>query len=355
MEPTRKVLLARYSLTHNSLILTADVRKHIYWVGDQILSRVSDTFDDQPLQPSPDGATFQDIKPADILETKGLGIIADGLDWPFKDEDLPEDDEELRDSVLSMLSVFEPEDALPGEFQCPESPLTSERSKVYREVADLFTQACARDPGLYIKTRNLIDTDFQNRVFFEKIESRIVQTFDGLDDYIANGPSNRSPDPQRFDVSRCAKKLRSLVRNIDEYYTKQDEEDPETRNIAVRAAAALVTILDRVTDRNVNAYENITWTLEPPTDPLQNNLFAALIDASTSDQSLFVLDALAALPQEDVHRNHWETLQRIEDKLTNFEPAPATYLSAFRKTVYENRKRKASEIHEGNPKRTMQE
>lgn len=343
---------ARYGFTCPPLF-TTDTKKHIYWVGDQILSTVSDTLEAKPLQLSSDGAIVEHVKPADVLEAKGLGIIAEGLDWSFRDEDLPESDDELRDTVLSMMSVFEPEDALPGEFKCPESPLTSERAKVYREVADLFTQACAQDPGLFIKARKLIDPDFQHRVFFEKIENRITQTFDGLDDYIAKVFNNASPGAQRFDVLSCAKKLRSLVKNIDEYYLKQDEDDPETRNIAVRAAAALVTILDRVTDRNVNAYANMD--IETPSNPLENNLFAALICGPTDEDPMFVLDAFSALPQEDVHRNHWETLQRVEEKLSTAEMTPPAYLSTFRKVVYENRKRRASEVREGDPKRAMQE
>lgn len=307
------------------------------------------------MELSSDGSTVQDIKPADILEAKGLGIVAEGLDWSFRDEELPEDDEELRDSVFSMLSVFEPEGALPGEFECPESPLTSERSKVYRDVADLFTKACSQDPGLYIKTCKLIDSKFQNRVFFDKIESRTTQTFNGLDDYIATGSPNASPTAQKFDVKKCAKKLKSLVRNIDEYYRKQDEDDPETRNIAVRAASALVTILDRVTERDVNAYENITWTLERPTNPLDNNLFAALIGTSTEGGPMFVLDTLAVLPQGDLQRNNWEELQNIEEKLAASDTTPAAYINTFRSVVHETRKRRASEVREGDPKRAMQE
>lgn len=352
VEPTRKALHARYGLEY-SLVFISDTSKHIYWVGDQIMSTISDDLDGQTLHLSPDGATVEDIKPADILEHKGLGIVAEGLDWSFRDEEVPEDDEELRDSLLTMFSVFEPEDALPGEFRCPESPLTSERSKVYRQVADLFTQACAQDPGLYIKTRKLIDANFQHRVFFEKIENRIIQTFKGLDAYCANSTPGASPGAQRFDVKTCAKKLTSLVRNIDEYYQKQDEDDPETRNIAIRAAAALVTILDRVSDRNVNAYENMD--METPSDPFLNNLFVALIGTSTDESPVFVLDALSVLPQEDVHRNHWETLQTIEERLSSAAETPSSYLQAFRRVVYESRKRRASEVRESDPKRTMQE
>lgn len=328
--------------------------KHIYWVGDQIISASSspEQLHEQPFDLSKDGSTIADVKPAEVLEAKGLGIIASDLDWTFQEDDIPEDEEEMHDAVNTMLSVFEPEHALPGEFKCPESPLTSERSKKYQEFTELITQYAVRDPGFFLQVRKLIDMDFQGRVFFEKIESRISQTFNALDEYIANGPANTSADTLRFDIPGCARKLAALVTAIDDFYQEQVHSGSETRDVAVRAAAALVTILDRVTDRNHNAYENIQWDLEPPTDATVNNLFVALIGASATGSPPFAIDALRALPQDDVHRNHWETVLHIEQKLACPE-TPTEYTSAFRNVVFEKRKRAASEVREGQSKRSM--
>ncbi|KAF1943652.1 hypothetical protein EJ02DRAFT_510797 [Clathrospora elynae] len=326
--------------------------KHIYWVGDQIVSTVPDDVT-EPLHPSPDGSRIEDIKPAEVLDDKGLANIANDLKWVYRDEDLPEDDEDMRDAVINMLSVFEPQEALPGEFKCPESPLTSERSKKYQEFADLFTQYTTKDASLYLRVRKIIDPSFETRVFFEKIDSRIALTFIALDEYIAKGPTNASPGALRFDVSSCAKKLTSLVKAIDEFYQLQADDDTDTSDVAVRAAAALVTILDRVTDRNVNAYEDITWGMEAPSNPVESNLYVALIGAHTDGESPFVLDALGALPQENVYRNHWETLQNIEHKLAESE-TPPQYINTLRNIIYENRKRAASEVREGEPKRVSQ-
>lgn len=326
--------------------------KHIYWIGDQIISTVPEELKEQPLHLSKDGSTIENVKPAEILEVKGLGIIASDLDWAFRDDDLPEDDEEMHDAVTTMLSVFEPQELLPSEFKCPESPLTSERSKKYQEFAELFTQYASRDPGFYLQMRKIIDPEFQVRVFFEKIENRIHQNFDALDKYIANGPANASLDALRIDVPSCAKNLTALVKAIDEFYQQQLEEGSDTRDVAVRAAAATISILDRVTDRNVNAYEDITWGVEAPMSPVENNLFVALIGATANGAPPFAMDALASLPQEDVLRNHWETLQGIEQKLASSE-TPPHYVNAFRKVVYEKRKRAASEVCEGKSKRAM--
>ncbi|KAF2630720.1 hypothetical protein BU25DRAFT_334942 [Macroventuria anomochaeta] len=323
--------------------------KHIYWVGDHVISTVPDVVKDQPLQLSTDGSTFQHVKPADVLRRKGLEDVADDLDWVYEDEDVPEDEDDIKETVISMLSVFEPQEALPEEFKCPESPLTSERSKKYQELAALFTQYATRDPGLFLQMRDIIDPNFQSRVFFEKIENRITQTFSALDEYITHGPTYASVYALRFDLPTTAKKLRGLVKAINDFIEQQVEDDPDFKNIAIRAAAALVRILDLVTDRNVDAYESITWGMRPGS-PSENNLYYALIGKPTTGTSFFVLNALHSLPHEDVIRNHWATLQGIETKLVQHD-APIDYLNAFRQVVHDNRKRAASELRGGQLKR----
>ncbi|KAL1793175.1 hypothetical protein ACET3X_008157 [Alternaria dauci] len=324
--------------------------KHIYWVGDQIISTSPDDMVKTPLHLSPDGSKIEDVKPAEILDTKGLANIASDLKWVYQDNNLPGDNDDLKETVIDMFSCFEPHDALPGEFRHPESPLTSERSKKYQELADLFTQYASRDPSLYLQMREIIDAGFESRVFFEKIFKRIALTFDALDEYIAKGPKTHSEGPPRFDVSSCAEKLTSLVGAIDDFYQRQTD----VEDVAARAAEALVMILDRVTDRNVNAYEGITWSgMEGLSDPVQSNLYVALIGAQSDDDHPFVLEALGSLPQEDVNRSHWTVLQDIETKLLEAD-APARYMNLFRNIVYENRKRPGSAVREREPKRAMQ-
>ncbi|KAH7077172.1 hypothetical protein FB567DRAFT_143794 [Paraphoma chrysanthemicola] len=328
--------------------------KHIYWLADQILSTAAESLDEQPLQFSPDGSTIQSTTPVDILNNKGLESVAEDLKWVVQKDDLPEDEDEMKDEITHMLSVFEPSDALPGEFKTPPSPLTSERSRKYQEFARIFSDYAVRDPGLFLQLRDVLDPTFQRRVFFEKIDTRITRTFHALDEYIAHGPMDASPDSLKFDVLNCAKQLRLIVDAIDDFICQQDKDDPDIRAIAVRAAAALIRVLERVVDRNVNAYADITWGLEAPLDPAENNLFIALIGSHRDGDALFVLDTLRSLPQEDVLRNHWEAVQSIGQKLADYD-TPASYVNAFRRVVHDSRKRAASEIREGESKRTMQE
>ncbi|KAH6612588.1 hypothetical protein C7974DRAFT_81073 [Boeremia exigua] len=324
--------------------------KHIYWVGDHVVSTIPDVVKDQPLQISTDGSTFQHIKPADVLHRRGLEDVAEDLDWVYEDEDVSEDEDDIKETVINMLSVFEPQGALPEEFQCPESPLTSERSKKYQEFVALFTRYATQDPGLLLQTRDIIDPNFQSRVFFQNVENRITQTFQALDEYITYGGTDASADAMRFGLPITAKKLRGLVEAINNFVNRQDKDDPDFKNIAVRAAAALVRILDLVTDRNVDAYEDITWGLRPGS-PRENNLYCALIGEPEAGAPLFVLSALRLLPHEDVIRSHWTTLQSIEAKLIQHD-APVDYLNAFYQIIHDNRKRAASEVYGGQMKRT---
>jgi hypothetical protein len=306
------------------------------------------------MQLSSDGSTIHDLTPIDILNKKGLESIADSLKWVVKKKDITEDDDEVKEEIANMLSVFEPQDALPGEFKCPESPLISERSRKYHKFAKLFTEYALRDPGLFLQVREVIDTDFQRRVFFEKVNARISRTFNALDEYITHGPMDASPDALRFDIPNCAKQLWTLVNAIEDFCREQDKDHSNTRDVANSAATALVNILDRVVDRNDNAYEDITWGLEVPLNPAENNLFVALIGTHVGEEPPFVLDTLRSLPQEDVLRNHWATLQTIEQKLAGYD-TPPEYANAFRKVVHDDRKRASSEVREGESKRTMQE
>lgn len=301
------------------------------------------------MQLSTDGSTFQHIRPADVLRRRGLEDVADDLDWVYEDEDVPEDEDDIKETVISMLSVFEPQEALPEEFKCPESPLTSERSKKYQELAALFTQYASRDPGLFLQMRDIIDPNFQSRVFFDKIENRITQTFNALDEYIEYGPTDASVEALRFDLPTTAKKLTSLVEAIHSFVEQQDRDDSDFKDVAIRAAAALVRILDLVTDRNMDAYEDIMWGMRPGSRS-DNNLYYALIGKPVAG-TFFVLSALRLLPHEDVIRNHWATLQSIETKLVQHN-APIEYLGVFRQVLHDNRKRAASESRGGQVKRT---
>ncbi|KAF2265614.1 hypothetical protein CC78DRAFT_182131 [Lojkania enalia] len=326
--------------------------KHIFWILDQLTTGAPSRVRSQTLQLAMDGSAVQDIQPAHMVNQMTLPRVADGLDWVLQDG-VEYDDDEIEDQIAEMLSVFEPSDALPSEFKSSRDfSFLSERARKYAELKELLTQYATEDLGLLVQLQAVIDPAFQVHVFFDKINNRIASAFNALDDYIANGPTD-TLTRKSYDVAKCAESLKAIVQAVHEYYQQQFGNDSDTSNLAIRAASALISILDGVTNRDFDAYANTTWGGIPPADPTENNLFVCLIGAPPVGNGLFVLDALLDLPHDDVLRNHWELLTRIGSRL-EMQRTPAAFLSAFNSVVSESKKRAAPEAEGSSAKRPMQ-
>lgn len=320
--------------------------QHIYWIEDHLTAGAP--FNKEVVRLTADGTTVQDISPVDMLDRLTIESAAEALEWVFHDgPDVDPDD--FEEEMNNLLSVFEPSGTLPHEFKdISGSPNLTQKSRKYREVADVIAKYASEDPGLFLALQSIIDPNFQAHAYFDKISDRIIRTFKALDEYIKHGPTDTPIES--CDVVTCARKLKELVKLTEEHYQQQMENDPGSKDIAVRAAACLISILDGVTDRNYDAYANITWGGMAPLDPAQNNLYAALIGTSNE---LFVLDALRGFPLDDVLRNHWEVLSNIGDKLQDHN-APDRYLASFQSIVAsDRRKRSTSDIAGNNAKRPM--
>ncbi|KAF1996081.1 hypothetical protein P154DRAFT_324556 [Amniculicola lignicola CBS 123094] len=315
--------------------------KHIFWMLDQLTTGAPETMKSQTLQLVANGSAVNKIRPSDMVDKITLYGVAEGLDWILHEDPLPEDDE-IEDEITDMLSVFEPSAALPSEFKSPGSPYLSEQSRKFREFKDLFIQYATEDLGLLGRLRAVITPDFQTQVFFDKINDRIVRAFRALDQYIEHGPTSTSMEA--YDVTTCAAKLKTLVTAIDEYYQQQLDNGSDTKNVTIRTAAALISVLNGVVSRDFDIYQNITWGGIDPMDPAQNNLFACLIGSPFNDDDgkFFVIDELTSLPHDDVLRNHWEVLFSIVEKLEQ-QWTPPPFLTAFRAFTTENKKRAAPE------------
>ncbi|PSN60365.1 hypothetical protein BS50DRAFT_640119 [Corynespora cassiicola Philippines] len=325
--------------------------KHIFWMLDHLATGAPGDIKSQTLQLARDGSSLQNIPPAKMIGEMGMENVARGLAWPLQDG-LPEEENDVVDEIAEILSVFEPSDALPAEFKKPESPTLSERAYKYHEFKEIITQHALRNPGLFIRLQSVITLSFRGHVFFEKISGRVARAFKALENYIANGPTNAPFEAH--DVVSCASKLKALVQSIADYYDQHDEDEPDTKNVANRAAGALISILDGVANRNFDAYANITWGAIPPADYRDANLFTHLICKPDVGGKLFVLDVLQSLPQDDVLRGHGEDIHNLGDKLA--KPfVPAEYLNTFRSISQGNRKRAASEVGGGSAKRPTME
>jgi hypothetical protein len=312
---------------------------------DQLTSGAPDNIKSQTLQLTVDGSSVQNMVPADMIDKMRLDRVAEGLDWVLHDGPIPDDDE-IEDDIAEMLSVFDPDDALPTEFKCPESPFLSEEARKFREFKDLFIQYATDNLGLLNRLQTVIDPAFQAEAFFKKINFRVGRAFKALEEYMAHGPT--AAPSEAYDVVTCADKLRDLVKAIGDYYHQQEDSE----DVATRAAAALINILDGVTSRNFDAYANITWDGIPPENPEQMNLFIALIGAPNEGKGLFVLETLASLPHDAFLRNHWGNLSSISERLSP-QWTPRPFLEAFRAIMTESRKRAASEAGGSSAKRPI--
>ena len=314
---------------------------------DQLTAGAPEKIKSQTLNLAIDGSSVHNMKPARMIDhMHGLGIVAKELDWVLHEGPIPEVDE-IEDDIAEILSVFDPDDALPSEFKSPESPYLSEEARKFREFKDLFVSYASDNLGLYNRLQTVIDPAFQAEAFFKKINERITGTFKALEEYIDHGPTAASSEA--YDVVTCADKLKHLVGAIDQYYHQQEDGE----DVATKAAAALINILDGVTSRNFDAYANITWDGIPPEHPEQMNLFVALIGAPAAGDGLFVLDALESLPHDAFLRNHWGILRSIRDDRLLPQWTPQPYLEAFHAIMTENRKRAASETAGSSAKRAV--
>lgn len=321
---------------------------------DQLASGASEKIKDQTLEVAADGSSIHDRDPAEILDNATLEKVANNLDWVIHEGPVP-DDEDIEDEIAEMLSVFEPSEALPSEFKSSEELGLSERSRKFREFKDafteFFTEYSTKNLGLLNRLQAIIDPEFQDQVFFEKINARVKRAFHALDEYIAHGPTAAASEAHNVPI--CARQLKAVVKAIHDYCQKQQENGLGTASLALRASSALIRILVEVVGRNYNAYANITWDIIPPKDPEENNLFVSLVGAPAEDDGLFILDTLRQFPSDLVLRNHWEALSDINSQMHPGSTPPA-FLEIFRAITAEGRKRALSEAEESRAKRPLQ-
>ncbi|KAF2644194.1 hypothetical protein P280DRAFT_392675 [Massarina eburnea CBS 473.64] len=314
--------------------------KHIFWMLGQLTSAAPKT---QPIELQEDGSSVRNIHPADIIDRSSLADVANHLEWTYQDDQMPDEDEML-DEIANMLSVFEPTEALPSEFKSEETPELTEQARKYRKFGTLLSQYAMRNPAYFLELQTIIPPAYQSQVFFTKINNRIDRVFKALGEYISVGPDNTTSEA--LDVRTCAARLENLVEAISNYYDEQydeeEQEDEPSTDVAVLTAAALIRILDEVSRRDYDAYDEISWGPMPPTESRDNNLFVCLMRPTADGEGLFVLQTLLTLPQEILLRHYVELLD-IEERLGGTPNTPPAYMDTLRTFLHENRKRAASE------------
>ncbi|KAF2810164.1 uncharacterized protein BDZ99DRAFT_462762 [Mytilinidion resinicola] len=324
--------------------------KHIFWLEDQLANEDPETFRSGLIPLTADGSKIKNQPPSKVIDDIGLEEIAERKDWVLQD-----DAEDPEEEMTEMLSVFEPSRALANEMKevsgqgSPASHKSiSPHSRIYKEFTNLITEYATEDIGMLYRIREIITPGFQAEVFFEKMSDRATESFREIDETLTRGATAIDS----CDIPTIAERLKRLVKGIEEGYSERvsGSESP-SKQAAIKAAAALIDILEGVVDRN----QDMAWTrLGNDDEPIQaRNIFAYLIGAPLDSSSHFVLDVLKDLPQDVVVEYQKSRLDSIRAKLIASN-APPAYMNLFRKIIsQESKKRSNPEVGGSSAKKPM--
>ena len=303
----------------------------MFWIADQA-ERAALSDKPQPKLPNgrprpfrldKHGALVDDRPIYSILSKVGADAFERRCNVPVRGGS-----EDRRRSINYLLSVFEPNDQLPGEFHDQERQTHSDRrSQAYQELRDLIMARTINDNELYQNLKSIINPSLYANVIFQKLGNRAKETLRSLDEYIKNGGAGDRP---ACDVLACGKKLEEIVqeisKNTDIFY--QGESLPEAER---SATFALIEILNAVVVRDCDAYEKITWRrVRDRAEPVENrNLFALLIANRKPRAELFLLPALAKLPQHAI-RVYRDEIDFCVNMIERSSRANTQYLAQLR-------------------------
>ncbi|KAJ9668808.1 hypothetical protein H2201_001054 [Coniosporium apollinis] len=298
--------------------------KHVFWLEDQLVRAFGD--ESYVYRLAGDASTIENkthadtITPYRLIERRELSELAKRRDWLLDEQGL-EEGEARTDELNDILSVLEPTGLIHEDFVAtlPGSPSLSQ---AYQQFRDSIIAYAARNDGLYVRLRSIVDPTIRANVFFERMQDRVEQVFDDLQEYVNQGPTGSE---RPFGVVECADKLEELVKEIQDGYDKRISNDPGDRDAANRAVRALIDVLEGVVDRNRDLYQGTAWPIEQIQD---RNLFPRLIKSHVMvGDELFVVDMLKNKPPE-VLREYHERLRSIAAKL-QFFGAPEPYVSTL--------------------------
>lgn len=297
-----------------------------------------------------------------------LEAFANHVEWPF----VPENDrlawttsgesiagglsrqEQVRDIMSAFNKVTLPEDFRRDlvESSASSDPRTPEQCVVQGDLEATIFRLAVHDDGVFSSLRKAMPAGACAAIYFDKVQQKSRALLTQFDEYRRTGrvPSGvvRSDDAGQSlldNVSEVAKELRRHIAQI-------------RSNLASRipygakgAAEALITLLQEISARNVDAFENNSWgRLAPPgeEDDDDRNLYEQLIgQAGNEDHSkrggenssgrrgggLFILDVLEEVPAALLE----PYITNLRDILAKVEviPAPASFLRKLKSLIHE--------------------
>lgn len=209
-----------------------------------------------------------------------------------------------QDQVRDIMSAFN-EATLPEDFRkdlvetstmtTTTTPRTPERCVVQGDFEATIFRLAVHDDNVYSSLRKAMPAGACAAIYFDKVQQQSRNLLLHFDEYRRTGrlPSGR----QTLEVNDVAKELRSHVRKI-------------RSNLAMRipygtkgAVEALITLLQDISTRNIDAFENNSWgrVAPPGEDDDDRNLYEQLIGQAANnhreaEKDLFILDVLAEVP-----------------------------------------------------------
>lgn len=255
--------------------------------------------------------------------------------------------QQVRDIMSAFNKVTLPEDFRKDlvESSATTTPRTPEQCVVQGDFEATIFRLAIHDDNVYSSIRKAMPAGACAAIYFDKVHQKSRNLLTQFDEYrrtgrvtLTSSSSERVP-PSLGNVSEVARELRRHVAKI-------------RNNLVVRipygtkgAVEALITLLQEVSARNIDAFENNSWgrVAPPGEDDDDRNLYEQLIgQASDEDQGmgdeeggggLFILDVLEEVPVsvlESYVSNLREILAKVE-----IIPAPSPFLLKLKSLIHD--------------------
>jgi hypothetical protein len=268
-----------------------------------------------------------------------------------------------QDKVRDIMSAFN-EVTLPADFrkdlaERTTEPRTPEQCVVQGDFEATVFRLAVHDDNVYASIRKAMPAGACAAIFFDKVQKQSRNLLIGFDEYRRTGrlPAGR----KSLEVKEVAAELRHHVEQI-------------RVNLASRvpygtkgAAEALLALLQDISARNIDAFEQSPWARQPPPgeDEDDRNLYEQLIGQANGSSSntetggsFFVLDVLETLPAS-VLASYISNLDDILGKVEINRP-PVSFVRKLKTLIHEAQaslaasrtKRPATADAGGSPKRT---
>jgi hypothetical protein len=275
----------------------------------------------------------------DTLLQDRLEAVAENLRWPYfagstrsphassSESGGMAREDKVRDILSSFNKITLPEDFRRDLAETTSQPRTPEQCVVQGDLEATLFRLAVHDDNVYTSFRKAMPAGACAAIYFDKAQTQSRDLLVQFDEYRRSG--RMASGRHSLEVKDVAKQLRQIVRRIQTNLT--DRVPHGTKG----AAEALITLLQDISARNIDAFDNSPWDRRPRPgeDEDDRNLYEQLIGQTDEAEGLFVLDALDELPASVLG----QYLPRLQDILGKIEinRAPAPYVLKLKQLIHE--------------------